>query len=66
MEHTYGEWQDGEAQLSVELESKGKKLGVLRLGARSSRLGYTKQDEETLRAGVIMIAAAIRPVGGAR
>jgi len=56
--HTCGEW-NGEASLSVALESNGDRYGTLSLGARRNGRDYTPQDREALQQTAQVVACAI-------
>jgi hypothetical protein len=62
MSHTTGEW-NGEAKLSVPLQSNGVQLGRVALGARRNGMDYTSQDRETFQEIVDLMARAIALAG---
>jgi hypothetical protein len=56
--HTTGEWH-GTAQISVPLENKGVRIGVMSLGPREDGSAYTDQDRKTLQEVASAVAEAI-------
>jgi hypothetical protein len=56
--HTCGEW-NGEASLSVPLESDGDTYGTVSLGPRRNELDYRPQDREALQQTAQVVAYAI-------
>jgi hypothetical protein len=56
--HTTGEWR-GEAQISVPLEHKGRRIGVMSLGPREEGAAYTDQDRKMLQEVANAVADAI-------
>jgi hypothetical protein len=56
---------DGEQQLTVPLRSHGVKLGMVVLGARKDGKEYSKQDRETLKSVVEVVADAVMLEGQA-
>jgi hypothetical protein len=57
--HVYGEWKDGEAQISVPLQCNGERYGLIRLGKRKHGHEYTEKDRETLRQVADIITCSI-------
>ena len=56
--HTTGEWH-GEAQISVPLEHKGVRIGMVSLAARENGSAYKDQDRKTLQEVASAVAEAI-------
>jgi hypothetical protein len=59
LEHTYKEWHEGDASVSLPLEYNGQQFGLLQLGPRINGREYTPQDEEMLRTDSESVAKAI-------
>ena len=54
-----GDWHDGKAIISIPLEHAGEQVGLLKLGERAARSGYTERDTEALQKTADSVAAAI-------
>ena len=57
--HTVGRWQ-GDAWLSVPLESEGERYGLLVLGPRTTGESYTRQEGEIVAQVASAVARAVR------
>jgi hypothetical protein len=57
--HTVGRWQ-GDAWLSVPLESEGERYGLLALGPRTTGESYTRQEGEIVAQVASEVAKAVR------
>ena len=55
---TYGDW-DGQPKLSIPLERRGVRLGVLHLGSRRSGLEYPEEERVVLQQVVDTSADAV-------
>ncbi len=62
--HTIAEW-DGEAKLSVPIETGAMSFGLISLGARSDGKDYSAQDREILQRAASTVALAIQQDSGA-
>ena len=63
--YTVGRWQ-GDAWLSVPLESEGERYGLLVLGPRTTGESYTRQEGEIVAQVASEVARAVRRAAAAR